>query len=120
MDPLCARHNVVQIARNNLNYHTQYQFTGCVERISERYLLPVLERLLESFPFVVHGFHSDNGSEYVNYQVAALLEKLRVEEFTKSRPRRSNDNALAESKNGSVMRKQFGYGHILRWIHLAL
>ena len=91
---------------------TQYQFTGCVERISERYLVPVLERLLESFPFVVQAFHSDNGSEYVNYQVAALLEKLRVEEFTKSRPRRSNDNAWAESKSGSVIRKQFGYGHI--------
>ena len=97
---------------NAVDEVTQYQFTGCVERISERYLVPVLERLLASFPFVVHGFHSDNGSEYINYQVAALLEKLRVEEFTKSRPRRSNDNALAESKNGSVIRKQFGYGHI--------
>ena len=93
---------------NAVDTVTQYQFTGCVERISERYLLPVLERLLESFPFVVHGFHSDNGSEYVNYQVAALLAKLRVEAFTKSRPRRSNDNALEESKNGSVIRKQFG------------
>ena len=97
---------------NAVDEVTQYQFTGCVERISERYLLPVLERLLASFPFAVHGFHSDNGSEYINYQVAELLEKLRVEEFTKSRPRRSNDNALAESKNGSVIRKQFGYEHI--------
>ena len=24
MDPLCARHNVVQIARNNLNYHSRF------------------------------------------------------------------------------------------------
>ena len=72
---------------------TQYQFTGSVERISEHFLLPLLESLLEAFPFRVRGFHSDNGSEYVNYQVAALLEKLRVEEFTKSRPRRCNDNA---------------------------
>ena len=72
---------------------TQYEFTGSVERISEHFLLPLLERLLEAFPFRVRGFHSDNGSEFVNYQVAALLEKLRIEEFTKSRPRRSNDNA---------------------------
>ena len=72
--------------------------------------LPVLEGLLESFPFRVRGFHSDNGSEYVNYRVAELLEKLRIEEFTKSRPRRSND-ALAESKNGAVM-QALGYGHI--------
>ncbi len=91
---------------------TQFQFVGSVERISERHLLPVLESLLEAFPFRIRGFHSDNGSEYVNYQVAALLEKLRVGEFTKSRPRRSNDNALVESKNGTVVRKQLGYGHI--------
>jgi hypothetical protein len=40
-----------------------------------------------------------------------LLEKLRVE-FTKSRPRQTNDNALVESKNGAVIRKLMGYSHI--------
>ena len=66
-------------------------------------------------PFVVQGVHSDNGSEYINRKVAKLLEKLRIE-FTKSRPRHSNDNALAESKNGAVVRKLFGYEHIpQRW-----
>ena len=91
---------------------TQFQFVGSVERISEQYLLPLLEKLLEAFPFRIRGFHSDNGSEFVNHQVAALLEKLRIEQFTKSRPRRSNDNALVESKNGTVVRKHLGYGHI--------
>jgi transposase InsO family protein len=90
---------------------TQFQFVGSVERIAERFLLPVLEALLEAFPFSILGFHSDNGSEYVNRQVAGLLEKLHVE-FTKSRARRSNDNALVESKNGSVVRKHLGYSHI--------
>lgn len=33
------------------------------ERISERFLLPVLEAILATFPFVIHGFHADNGSE---------------------------------------------------------
>ena len=51
------------------------------------------------------------GSEYINRTVAKLLEKLRIE-LTKSRPRHSNDNALAESKNGTVIRKHFGYAHI--------
>ena len=63
------------------------------------------------FPFVIVGFHSDNGSEYINHQVANLLEKLRIEQ-TKSRSRQSNDNALAESKNASVVRKHMGYDHI--------
>lgn len=40
-----------------------------------------------------------------------MLDKLRVE-FTRSRPRRSNDNGLAETKNGAVVRKMFGYEHI--------
>jgi len=91
---------------------TQFQFVGSVERISENFLLPVLEALLEAFPFVVQSLHSDNGSEYINKRVAKLLEKLHVQEFTKSRARRSNDNALAESKNGSVVRKHLGYAHI--------
>ena len=91
---------------------TQYQFVGSVKRISERYLLPVLEGLLEAFPLRILGLHSDNGSEYINHQVARLLKKLRVEHFTKSRPRHSNDNALVESKNGTVIRKQLGYSHI--------
>ncbi len=66
---------------------------------------------MEGFPFVVLNFHSDNGSEYINKRVARLLEKLRID-FTKSRSRHSNDNALAESNNASVLRKIFGYSHI--------
>ena len=67
--------------------------------------------LLDGFPFVIRGFHSDSGGEYVNHEIALLLEKLRVE-FTKSRPRQTNDNALAESKNGAVIREFMGYSHI--------
>jgi len=90
---------------------TQFEIVATCERLSEAYLLPVLEELLSSFPFDILGFHADNGSEYINHKVAKLLEKLRVE-FTKSRPRHSNDNGLAETKNGAVVRKHFGYSHI--------
>ncbi len=100
------------MAVNLVDEVTQFQFIGSVERIAERFLLPVLEALIQTFPFTVLGFHSDNGSEYVNKQVAALLEKLHVQEFTKSRARRTNDNALVASKNGSVVRKHLGYAHI--------
>jgi hypothetical protein len=90
---------------------SQWQVQACVQGISEAFLLPVLEMVIAQFPFQVEGFHSDNGSEYVNHRVAKLLEKLRIEQ-TKSRSRRSNDNALAESKNASVVRKHMGYSHI--------
>ncbi len=72
----------------------------------------MLAALLQSFPFVIKGFHSDNGSEYINHHVAKLLNKLLIEEQTKSRSRHSNDNAQAESKNGSIVRKHLGYSHI--------
>lgn len=68
---------------------TQFEVVCSVEKISERYLIPVLEQLLDAFPFTLLGFHSDNGSEYINRCVAELLEKLRIE-FTKSRSRHSN------------------------------
>lgn len=92
---------------------TQWELVGCVEGISEAFLAPLLEVLLEQFPFRLVEFHSDNGSEYINYVVARLLNKLTIEQ-TKSRPRKSNDNALVEGKNGSVIRKHMGYAHIPR------
>ncbi len=96
---------------NAVDEVTQFQCVFSVERISERFLIPVLEAILETFPFHIQGFHADNGSEYINHRVAELLNKLNIE-FTKSRPRHSNDNALAESKNASVIRKHLGFEHI--------
>lgn len=96
---------------NAVDCVTQFELVATCERISEAYLLPALESLIEDFPFAVLGFHADNGSEYINHTVAKLLEKLRVE-FTKSRPRVSNDNGLAETKNAAIVRKHLGYAHI--------
>ena len=91
---------------------TQWEHVGTVRTISERFLLRELEESIKSRPFKVLGFHADNGSEYINHRVADMLTGLHVPEFTKSRPRRSNDNALVESKNDNVIRRYFGYGHI--------
>ena len=90
---------------------TQWQVVGCVSKISEAYLIPVLEAMLHQFPFRILGFHADNGSEFINHTVAKLLQKLLIE-FTKSRANRTQDNALVEGKNGAVIRKHIGYGHI--------
>lgn len=96
---------------NAVDEVTQMQVVLSVERISEQFLIPVLELLVDYYPFRVIEFHSDNGSEYINRRVARLLNKLHVE-LTKSRPRHSNDNALVESKNASTIRKSLGYSHI--------
>jgi len=96
---------------NAVDEVTQWEVAGATAQISEAWLEPVLEAMLAQFPFRIRGFHSDNGSEFINHTVAKLLNKLLVEQ-TKSRPRHSNDNGLAECKNGAVIRKHMGYGHI--------
>lgn len=103
---------------NAVDEVTQFEVIFSVEKISESFLIPVLEELLAAFPFVIINFHSDNGSEYINHIVAKLLNKLHIE-MTKSRSRHSNDNALAESKNGAIVRKYLGYIHIAqKWAPL--
>jgi len=92
---------------------TQTEVVITVYGISEEFLRPALEEALDLFPFVLLGFHSDNGSEYLNEVVARLLQKLFIEQ-TKSRSRHTNDNALVEGKNAAVIRKHFGYAHIPR------
>ena len=96
---------------NAVDEVTQWEIVAATPQISELWLLPVLEAILAQFPFVIRGFHSDNGSEFINYSVARLLGKLLIEQ-TKSRAYHTGDNGLVESKNGAIIRKYIGYGHI--------
>jgi transposase InsO family protein len=96
---------------NAVDEVTQWEIVAATPQISEFWLLPVLQAMLNEFPFVIRGFHSDNGSEFINYTVAELLGKLLIEQ-TRSRAYHTGDNGLVESKNGAVIRKHIGYGHI--------
>ena len=96
---------------NAVDEVTQWEIVAATPQISEHWLIPLLEQLLEQFPFVIRGFHSDNGSEFINYTVAKLLDKLLIEQ-TKSRAHRTGDNGLVECKNGAIVRKHMGFGHI--------
>lgn len=104
---------------NLIDEVTQWEIVGCVQGISEAFLAPLLADLLRQFPFVIKGFHSDNGGEYINQIVADLLNKLLIDQ-TKSRARRTNDNALVEGKNGSIIRKHMGHMHIPRGYAAAI
>lgn len=96
---------------NSIDEVTQWEIIAAVERISESFLEPILLLILEQYPFTIIEFHADNGSEYINHTVAKLLNKLLIK-LTKSRSRQTNDNALVESKNGSIIRKHMGYFYI--------
>jgi hypothetical protein len=96
---------------NAVDEVTQWQVVGATPHISEQWPIPLLEAMLSQFPFRLRGFHSDNGSEFINHTVEKLLNKLLIQQ-TKSRPRHSNDNGLVESKNGAIIRKHRGSAHI--------
>jgi hypothetical protein len=96
---------------NTVDEVTQFQFIGATPYISEKYLLPILKKLIDFYPFKIIEFHSDNGSEFINHVVCDLLNKLLIK-LTKSRARKTNDNALVEGKNASTIRKWIGYGFL--------
>src|SRR5450631_4383275 len=58
---------------NAVDEVTQWQVAGSVEAITQTHLGPVLLAILAQFPFLIRGFHSDNGTEYINQSVADLL-----------------------------------------------
>ncbi len=96
---------------NAVDAVTQFEVVGCTPRINAENLKPVLEAMLPQFPFPILGAHFDNGSEYINYSMEEMMKAMMVE-FTKSRACRSQDNELVEGKNGAIIRKLIGYGHI--------
>jgi len=92
---------------------TQWEVLVCVPEINEIMMEGAVGHALTGFPFVLRGFHSDNGGEFLNEKVSELLNNAIIRQ-TKSRSGRTNDNALIEGKNGSVVRKLMGHWHIER------
>jgi hypothetical protein len=95
---------------NSVDEVTQWQIILCTEKISEAYLTPIIEMLLDQYPFVIKEFHTDNGSEYINQWLVDLLNKILIK-LTKNRSRKTTDNAQCESKN-NIIRKNMGYFYI--------
>ena len=96
---------------NTVDEVTQWEVVFCVPQLSESCMLPALKEIFEQYPFNIFNFHSDSGHETINYRVAELLQRLLIKQ-TKNRSYHSEDNALVETKNGSVIRKNMGWEHI--------
>lgn len=90
---------------------TQWELMIAVPQISERGMKEALEAVIPLFPFFIQNYHSDNGSENINFTVASLLTRMTITQ-SKGRPRHSNDNGLVETKNGAIIRKHMGHWHI--------
>ena len=96
---------------NSVDEITQWEIIFCVPQLSESCMLPALMEIFAQYPFRIFNFHSDRGKETINYLVAELLQRLFIKQ-TKSRSYHSGDNALCETKNGVIIRKNFGWEHI--------
>lgn len=96
---------------NHVDEVTQWEVVVAVEQITEACMEPALEEAFSLVPFGIRNFHSDNGSEFINDVVHQFLVRWKAKQ-TKGRPRHSNDNGLAETKNGAIIRKHMSYHHI--------
>jgi hypothetical protein len=98
--------------------------TGWTENASIRnnaslWITQAVDDLQASFPFPLVSFDSDNGSEFINHDVARWLQTRDIEQ-TRSRPYRKNDQATVESKNNHVVRKHAFYWRYETPAELAL
>ncbi len=87
--------------------------TGWTESITvrskgERIVHTGLADLQLRFPFAVLGIHSDNGSEFINHQLARWCQTHEIT-LTRGRPAHSNDQAHIEQKNWSQVRRVAAY-----------
>ncbi len=73
-------------------------------------ILAQVKELEEKVPFAMVSFHSDNGSEFLNWPLHEYLtgRPLKVP-WTRSRAYRKNDNAHCEQKNWTHVRQLLGY-----------
>ena len=105
---------------NAVDCLTQWQVVASVQTLSEAHLLPVIEQMLEQFPFVILGFHADNPRGRGPAPSAASTSTTWWRDCwtscASSSPAAARatavDNGLAETRNGAVVRNEFGYAHI--------
>lgn len=77
----------------------------------------VLEQIRDiemHLPFILLGFNSDSGSEFLNQYLMGYFHYVQTEKlpaflFSRSRPGKKNDNAHVEQKNWTHVRHLFGY-----------
>jgi transposase InsO family protein len=74
-------------------------------------ILAQYQEMEKVLPFAVQSFHSDNGSEFLNWALHHHLHERKVP-FTRSRAYRKNDNAHVEQKNWTHVRQLFGHDRL--------
>lgn len=69
-----------------------------------------VKKVEDGLPFVILGFASDNGNEFINNELYEYFNcRIPAVNFVRRRPYRKNDNAHVEQKNYTHVRQLFGY-----------
>lgn len=66
------------------------------------------ENIRTELPYPMKGIDSDNGGEFINYQLWDWCNDHEIV-FTRGRPYRKNDNCFVEQKNDLAVRRVVGY-----------
>lgn len=86
------------------------QWTECAGllRRGELEVRSALQMLEKNLPFPFLGLDTDNGYEFINYNLFNWCNEREIT-FTRGRPYKKNDQAYVEERNGSIVRKLVGY-----------
>jgi hypothetical protein len=75
---------------------------------SQRAVAAAVDLARRRFPFPLLGLDTDNGSEFLNHNLARYCRDNQIT-FTRCRSYKKNDQCYVEQKNWSVVRKLIGY-----------
>ena len=85
-------------------------WTECLPLLTRSHdaVIGALDLAQQLLPFPLRGLDTDNGPEFLNYE---LLDYCRREQitFTRGRAYRKNDQCFVEQKNGVIVRQLVGY-----------
>ena len=87
---------------------TGWTETRSVKNKAQKWVFAAIKEATAAFPFPVVGIDSDNGSEFINWELPRWCEQEQLT-FTRSRSGNKNDGAHVEQKNWHVVRQTVGY-----------
>ena len=87
---------------------TGWTETRSVKNKAQKWVFQAIKDVTASFPFPILGIDSDNGSEFINWELFRWCEQNELT-FTRSRSGNKNDGAHVEQKNWHIVRQVVGY-----------
>ena len=88
--------------------NTGWTEVAAVKNKAQVWVFEALKEVRKRLPFELSGIDSDNGAEFINYELANYCAEEGIT-FTRSRSHRKNDNCYIEQKNYSIVRRAVGY-----------